>query len=273
MANIILFHFEQSEVRYVGDGTNHEWVAQDVFEAMGLKWNSDLIAAYDETEAGTTSIGVRSENGVWQEREVRTLKTPGLYTAMLRCRAAMKPGTLPYRFRKWVTGDVINSIEKTGSYSLNQDKAKLERQFLPTPTAKSLKEFHGLHKLMYGKAYADRWLAAKIKEYYPEHVGIAPVPEELPSLPSKALLTPTEVAVELGVFCKSSPEKGDARWVNKKLEELGYQEKISGQWSATSKADGLCDRKPVDTNSRTQKDQLKWSVDIIPVLQEHALSR
>lgn len=261
MADIILFHFEQSEVRYVGDGTNHEWVAQDVCNVLGIANTSDALSKLDEDEKGIGSIDT-----LGGEQKMLTVNEYGLYSLVFGSR---KP--VAKRFKRWIAHEVIPSIRKTGSYSLGQDKAKLERQFLPTPTAKSLKEFHGLHKLMYGKAYADRWLAAKIKEYYPEQVGIAPAPEELPSLPAKALLTPTEVAVELGVFCKSSPNKGDARWVNKKLEDLGYQEKVSGQWSATSKADGLCDRKPVDTDSRTQKDQLKWSVDILPVLQEHAL--
>jgi hypothetical protein len=158
---------------------------------------------------------------------------------------------------------------------LAQQRSKLEKQLLPTPTQKELKEGHGLYRLMYGKPYADRWLQSKIKEFYP---ALAPAeeprPEEKASLPTvKALLTPTEIAVELEVFCKSNPSKGDARWVNQKLLELGYQEKIAGKWSATQKAIDLdlCDRKPVDTNSRTQKDQLVWSAQVVVILKEHAL--
>jgi hypothetical protein len=61
--------------------------------------------------------------------------------------------------------------------------------------------------------------------------------------------------------------------VNKLLAELGYQTKIDGTWSATDKAIGLnlCDRKPVDTGSPSQKDQLMWSVDIVAILQEHVV--
>lgn len=36
MSDIILFHFENHEIRYVGDGINHEWVAQDVCNALGV---------------------------------------------------------------------------------------------------------------------------------------------------------------------------------------------------------------------------------------------
>jgi prophage antirepressor-like protein len=269
MSNIILFHFEQSEVRYVGDGITHEWVAQDVCNVLGIKNVSQALDGFSVNQKGVSTVYSRSENGTEQARDVLTIKESGLYRLIFKSR---KP--VAERFQDWLANEVLPSIQKTGTYSIDQEKTKLERQFLPTPTAKSLKEFHGLHKLMHGKPYADRWLAAKIKEYYPEQVGIAPTPEELPSLPSKTLLTPTEIAQEIGVFCKSNAEKGDARWVNKKLEELGYQEKINGQWSATDKtiSANLCDRKPVDTNSRTQKDQLLWTTDVLSILKEHLLS-
>ena len=50
MADIILFHFGQSEIRYVGDGINHEWVAQDVFEAIGVPSNDQSnLLEYKQT--------------------------------------------------------------------------------------------------------------------------------------------------------------------------------------------------------------------------------
>jgi hypothetical protein len=73
----------------------------------------------------------------------------------------------------------------------------------------------------------------------------------------------------MNVLYKS--ERGDAMKINSLLKQLGYQEAIGGRWSATQKAIDLklVDRKPVDTNSRTQKDQLVWSSDILPILSEH----
>ena len=46
----------------------------------------------------------------------------GLYTIILRSRAATTPGTLPHRFRRWITGEVLPSIRRTGSYSRPSDK-------------------------------------------------------------------------------------------------------------------------------------------------------
>jgi hypothetical protein len=149
----------------------------------------------------------------------------------------------------------------------NEDLQRLERQFLPTPSIKLIKEAAKLYKGIYGAAYEARYVADKLKQFYPELAGEQPQPEEKPSLPPAALLTPTQIAAELGVAYKTGAP--NPQWVNKKLEELGYQVKVAGQWSATEKAAGLADRKPVETESRTQKDQLLWSDKIIPVLQEH----
>jgi prophage antirepressor-like protein len=264
MANITVLHFQQNQLRYVGDGVSHEWVAQDVFEAMGLKWNSDLIADYDESEKGTTLIGT-----LGGEQKVITLKESGLYTAMLRGRNAMKPGTVQYTFRKWITGEVIPALRANGEYSINREK--LEKQFLPEITAQNRLDAIKLLKAGgHDKAYIQRISMQMAKAICP---GIEPPsPAEMISLPTaQALLTPTEIAQELGKTYKSG--LGDARWVNQKLFELGYQEKIAGAWSATPKAINLklCDRKPVETNSRTQKDQLMWSAKIIDILKEHVI--
>ena len=39
-----------------------------------------------------------------------------MYTLILRCRDAVKKGSVPHRFRKWVTAEVLPAIRKTGKY-------------------------------------------------------------------------------------------------------------------------------------------------------------
>jgi phage antirepressor YoqD-like protein len=66
----------------------------------------------------------------------------GLYTLILRCRTAMKPGTPAFTFRRWVTGEVLPQIRKSGKYEakppsrlelaemvieLEREKARLEQ--------------------------------------------------------------------------------------------------------------------------------------------------
>jgi hypothetical protein len=187
---------------------------------------------------------------------------------------------LAIEFGRWISpafaiwcDQHIQRLVATGSTTLETDRQHLERQLLSTPTQKEIRYQYGTYKMAFGKAYADRWLLQTDKKYNPALVGEPPNPQEMTSLPTaKALLTPTKIAEAIGWFAKSNPSKGDPQRVNSKLVELGYQESIGGRWSATDKAiaANLVDRKPVDTNSRTQKDQLLWSANIIAILQEHS---
>jgi prophage antirepressor-like protein len=271
MANIILFHFEQSEVRFVGTAEKPEWVAADICKILGIDTSEAVNgkasrpdSGLDEDEKGTALVGT-----LGGDQEMLTVTQSGVFQLIFKSK---KPEAK--RLKRWLAHEVLPSLSKTGTYSIEQDRDKLERKFLPIPTTKEIKEAYSLYKMAYGKAYADRWLQQKMLKYQPTLAGDAPNLEESASLPTaKALLTPTQIAEQLGLFCKSNAKSGDARRVNKLLQELGYQTKIDGVWSATDKAIdlNLCDRKPVDTNSRSQKDQLLWSADVLVILQEHAI--
>jgi phage regulator Rha-like protein len=156
------------------------------------------------------------------------------------------------------------------SNTVESDRSNLEKQFAPKPTQKEIRASYGLWKMAHGKPYADRWLGQMHQRHYPALIGEAPQAQEMTSLATaKALLTPTKIAEVLGIL--HSTGSGNAAKVNSLLVQFGYQISVGGRWSATDKAiaGGLCDRKPVDTNSRSQKDQLLWSASMIPILQEH----
>lgn len=148
---------------------------------------------------------------------------------------------------------------------------RLEQQFRPeTSTQNKVDAIKILEAGGHAKEYIQRVSLQMAKAICPDIE--TPDSLEMVSLPTtKALLNPTQIAEHLQLFCKSNSKSGDARQVNKMLESLGYQEKIAGCWSSTQKAIdlNLCDRKPVDTNSRTQKDQLLWSSDILPIISDH----
>jgi hypothetical protein len=155
-----------------------------------------------------------------------------------------------------------------------------ERQILeqaynppPVPTLKQIKEAASLYQSAFGKAYKQRYVQQMVQKYHPSLAGCQAEKSEVESLPSaKVLLTPTQLAEQLGL--KHQTGSPNAQAVNQLLAKLGYQIKIANQWSATEKAIAakMCDRKPVETGSRTQKDQLLWTIDILPVLAEHTLS-
>jgi hypothetical protein len=151
---------------------------------------------------------------------------------------------------------------------------KLEQQFIPDVPLKQLDEYAAIMGKRFGAAYEQQLLMQSIQKFHPHLPIITPKPEESASLETvRALLTATQVAEQVGLFCKSNSKTGDARKINQLLQQLGYQEKVADRWSATDKAIALnlCIRKPVDTGSRTQKDQLFWSVDIVAILEEHVV--
>jgi hypothetical protein len=159
---------------------------------------------------------------------------------------------------------------KPTSKTLEDDRLHLEKTIAPKPKLSEIKQATKMYEARYGKAYGDRYHDQMMAKHYPALMGSTPEPAEKASLvTAKALLTPTKIAEKLGVLHKTG--SGNGSKINSMLVELGYQESIGGRWSATDKAinANLVDRKPVDTNSRSQKDQLLWSADVIAILQEH----
>ena len=126
---------------------------------------------------------------------------------------------------------------------------------------------------LFGPAYGESFAIINIKKFHP-HKALPEVPaKERSSLKSsERLLTPTEIAEELGIKCKTTPSP-DPKAVNRLLQDLGYQEKVGKKspWSATEKGKPFTDRKPVSTNSKSDKDQMFWYASILDVLR-HALS-
>lgn len=179
------------------------------------------------------------------------------------------------KFELWCDKNIF-TLMSTGKVelqakSLENGREILERQLAPTPPPELIDKLATGFGKRFGKLYEQRYYYQQVKRHYPFLAGHTPQSNETASLPTaNALLTPTKIAEQLGwKYQTGSP---NARKVNKVLEHLGYQEKISKQWSATDKAinANLCDRKPVETNSRTQKDQLLWSDKVIVILQEHS---
>ena len=125
--------------------------------------------------------------------------------------------------------------------------------------------------MMFGPAYGESFTLINIKKHCPS-VALPEVPaKDRSSLKSaEALLTPTEIAEVLGLAYKSSG-KPNPRAVNSMLDTLGYQEKIEGKWSATEKGEPFSERKPVSTNSKSDKDQLFWYASIIEELRGQSM--
>lgn len=114
MPDLIPFSFESRDIRAITDERGEPWfVAKDVLIALEYEPEGG-ISKYikhvpDEWKGGTP---ISTPGGVQQ---MAILAEQGLYFFVAR---SDKPKALP--FQKWLAGEVLPSIRKTGSYSLKQ---------------------------------------------------------------------------------------------------------------------------------------------------------
>ncbi|MET7242481.1 BRO family protein [Methylobacterium sp. EM32] len=117
MSAIVPFLFEARPVRVIDRAGAPWFVAADVCGALAIANSRDAIARLDADEKG---VGTSDTPG--GKQEVTLISESGLYTLILRCQGATTPGTLPHRFRKWVTGEVLPSIRSRGGYAPQADQ-------------------------------------------------------------------------------------------------------------------------------------------------------
>lgn len=106
--NSVEFNFENHNVRIVIIENNPWFVAVDICNVLGIQNPTKALKSLDEDERSNFKLGRQGDANIISES--------GMYTLVLRCRDAIKKGTIPHRFRKWVTAEVLPSIRKTGSY-------------------------------------------------------------------------------------------------------------------------------------------------------------
>lgn len=133
-----VFKFESNDaIRSVLIDGSPWFVAQDVCTALRIQNVTQALDKLDDDERSMLNIG-HEHRSIFDKRvkEINIVSESGLYTLILRCRDAVTPGTIPYRFRKWVTGEVLPQIRQTGRYIREElspaDKAqKVVASFMP----------------------------------------------------------------------------------------------------------------------------------------------
>lgn len=109
------FTFEDCSIRVFGDFLKPLFVASDICTALGIKNTSDAVKALAPFERARLNLGVGKP-------DVNAVTESGLYTLILRCREAVKEGTFAYRFRVWVTNEVLPTIRKQGFYAVQKEQ-------------------------------------------------------------------------------------------------------------------------------------------------------
>lgn len=108
------FNFESNSIRTLVINNEPWFVAKDVCDTLKISNVSDALLKLDDDEKAT--IGLTDSQAGNGAQSISIISESGMYTLILRCRDAVKKGSIPHRFRKWVTAEVLPAIRKTGKY-------------------------------------------------------------------------------------------------------------------------------------------------------------
>ena len=113
------FNFDNHAIRTITINNEPWFLSIDICNALNIANSRDAINKLDEDEYQTLSlkdtVGL-TDSIANQVQSVGVVSESGMYTLILRCREAVKKGSIPHRFRKWVTAEVLPAIRKTGKY-------------------------------------------------------------------------------------------------------------------------------------------------------------
>lgn len=169
------FTFENHPVRILLKNGEPWFVAQDVCDALSIINSRDALSKLDDDEK---DVGLTDTLGGQQSMNI--ISESGMFTLVLRCRDAVKQGTLSHRFRKWVTSEVLPSIRKTGKYEHPVYKSESRELFTANDTSNLARLiWHMSHNFRFKQAWSNGiWYALR------EVTGIAsPQPMEVRHIP------------------------------------------------------------------------------------------
>ena len=109
------FHFQGKEIQ-IKVVNNEPWfLVSDIAKALGNSDVSNMVKSANIKEKHKGTYGVRTLGG---EQKMLFVDEAGMYKILMKSRKAVAE-----RFQDWVSEQVLPSIRKTGSYSVNQNNA------------------------------------------------------------------------------------------------------------------------------------------------------
>lgn len=191
------FVFEETEVRTVIKDSEPWFVGKDIAEILGYSNSSDALGRHVDPE---DKADVVIHDGR-QNRNMNAVNESGMYALIFGSKLPKAR-----KFKGWVTREVLPSIRRHGAY---MDSETIEKALADPDTiiqlATALKEEREEKML----------LEQQIAEIEPKLSYLDNI------LSSTGTVTISQIAADYGM---------SAQVMNKKLNELGLQRKVSGQW-------------------------------------------
>ena len=242
--SLINFNYNDNIVRtQVTENSEPLFCLADVCKILDLTNPSKVVQQIcEEFELPNLKLG--SFDTGYGVKELTLITEPQLYFVLYRSRSdKAKP------FRRWIDSEVLPSIRKTGSYSLQQQEELTVSRKLAA--AKIILEPAGIK---------GNQLSLALDNIYKANTGesiLAQADVQFKAPQPKQLCTPTQIGKPLG---------WSAIKVNKELEARGLQYKTEAGWEPTKEgvAQGAV---MLDTGKRHSSGvpvrQLKWPMDIL----------
>jgi len=237
------FLFEdRNEVRTIRDELGNIWfVAKDIILALDYsKFDSNLISKIPDEWKDTKPI--RTLGG---DQNMAIISEQGLYFFIGR---SDKPKALP--FQKWIAGEVLPSIRKTGNYSIQPKTENLQKPDFPALT-NELNDYEiysnkllGFIENLRNRNQIDLFRFDKIMF---EQFGKSPLAHFEIDLESQFFL-PTELGKMIN---KSAVE------INLMIANRGFQVRENGIWKITESGREF----GIEING--QFSQIKWKMKSI----------
>lgn len=139
MNEIQIFNFNNQNVRTVLIDSEVWWIAKDVCDILGLTNPTEVCKRLDDEEKSTLSTIEGNKN-----TDKNIVNESGLYNIIFQSRKKEAK-----TFKRWITSEVIPSIRKTGSYSIQPQIIDSEFLF---KMAQTMKEKEKQIELMKPKA-------------------------------------------------------------------------------------------------------------------------
>ncbi len=106
MTDLTLYNFEQMPVRIALRDGEPWFLATDLADVLGYNHTPHMLRMLDEDEKGVQIVDT-----LGGQQQLAVISESGLYFAIVKSR---KPEAR--RFRRWLTGEVLPAIRRTGRY-------------------------------------------------------------------------------------------------------------------------------------------------------------
>jgi hypothetical protein len=107
--DLINYQFESETVRVIMIAGDPWFVANDLAKALGYSLATNMTKMLEDDEKGIHNV-----NTLGGDQDHLIVSESGMYAAVLKSRRPQAK-----RFRRWVTGEVLPSLRRTGSYTLH----------------------------------------------------------------------------------------------------------------------------------------------------------